>query len=185
MDPKEEKDPLHVNRILVSQAIQYALPGVPATYIHSLLGSRNWQEGVQQTGQPRSINREKLNLDHLETELVDPGSFRSKLFFPYLEMIKTRKKQPAFHPNSNFEIMPIDPKIFAIIRSCREQTIYALNNISPDRVSISLSLRHLPENMKDLISGQMITIDSFQMMPYQVLWLEDIRSSRNQRIGLT
>ena len=185
LDPKEEKDPLHVNRILVSQAIQYALPGVPATYIHSLLGSRNWQEGVQQTGQPRSINREKLNLDHLETELVDPGSFRSKLFFPYLEMIKTRKKQPAFHPNSNFEIMPIDPKIFAIIRSCREQTIYALNNISPDRVSISLSLRHLPENMKDLISGQMITIDSFQMMPYQVLWLEDIRSSRNQRIGLT
>ena len=82
LDPKEEKDPLHINRILVSQAIQYALPGVPATYIHSLLGSRNWQEGVQQTGQPRSINREKLNLDQLETELEDPGSFRSKVFFP-------------------------------------------------------------------------------------------------------
>ena len=100
-------------------------------------------------------------------------------------MIKTRKKQPAFHPKSPFEIMLINPKIFAIIRSCREQTIYALNNISPERVSISLSLRHLPENMKDLISGQMISIDFFQMMPYQVLWLEDKAESRHGRIDPT
>ena len=33
-------------KFLASQAIQYTLPGVPATYIHSILGSRNWMRGV-------------------------------------------------------------------------------------------------------------------------------------------
>jgi len=174
LNPVKKNDPYHIDRFLASQAIQYVLPGVPATYIHSLLGSRNWQEGVQKTGRPRSINREKLNRDQLKAELEDPGSFRSKLFFPYIEMIKTRKKQPAFHPNSPFEVIPIHSKIFAIIRSCRAQRIYALTNISPERVSVSLFSHDVPEKMKDLISGKMIPTDSLRMRPYQVLWLEDI-----------
>jgi hypothetical protein len=46
-------------KFMASQAIQYVLPGVPGTYIHSLIGSRNWIEGVNQTGRARTINRGK------------------------------------------------------------------------------------------------------------------------------
>ena len=49
-----DKDSNQAEKFLASQAIQYSLPGVPATYIHSLLGSRNWLEGVAQTGRART-----------------------------------------------------------------------------------------------------------------------------------
>ena len=111
-----DKNATRADRFLASQAIQYVLPGVPATYIHSLLGSRNWTEGVEQTGRARTVNREKLQIEEIIKELKNPESFRSRVFFPYLELIKTRKKQPAFHPNAAFEILEIDPKIFAIKR---------------------------------------------------------------------
>ena len=57
-------EPLDVqaSRFLVSQAIARAFMGMPGIYIHSLLGSRNWNDGVRQTGHLRSINREKLDL---------------------------------------------------------------------------------------------------------------------------
>ncbi len=181
LNPGVKNDPHHVNRFLASQAIAYALPGVPATYIHSLIGSRNWYEGVKKTGHARSINREKLDADQLEAELENPDSFRSAIFYPYLEMIKARRKQPAFHPHSSFKVMSIDPRIFAIIRYCREQTIYALTNISPQRVPVSFSPGDIPEKMMDLITGQIITTDSFEMLPYQALWLEDTAASKNNK----
>ncbi len=62
-DPGIANDPFHIARFLASQAVALALPGVPAVYIHSLLGSRNWTAGVEETGQARTINREKLSAD--------------------------------------------------------------------------------------------------------------------------
>jgi sucrose phosphorylase len=99
-----DKTSTRADKFLASQAIQYVLPGVPATYIHSLLGSRNWTDGVEQTGRARTVNREKLQIEEVIKELKDPESFRSRVFYPYIDLIKTRKKQPAFHPNAAFEI---------------------------------------------------------------------------------
>ncbi|MGD8258014.1 MAG: alpha-amylase family glycosyl hydrolase [Desulfobacterales bacterium] len=159
------------DRFLASQAIQYALPGVPATYIHSLLGSRNWVQGAQQTGRARTINREKLQLNDVLSELTNPESFRSKVFYPYLELIKTRKKQSAFHPNADFEICEIDPKVFAIKRSAAEQTIYAVSNVSSSEVLLSLNVHGAHDSMTDLISGESFRTDSFTLKPYQYIWL--------------
>jgi sucrose phosphorylase len=156
---------------LASQAIQYVLPGVPATYIHSLLGSRNWLEGVQQTGRARTVNREKLDAEKLVSELKDPESFRARVFFSYIDMIKIRKKQQAFHPNAAFEILEIDPKVFAIKRYSQEQTIYALTNVSSTEIHLSLSGHDVPEQMEDFISAEKFKTDSFSLRPYQFVWL--------------
>ncbi len=159
------------NKFLASQAIQYALPGVPATYIHSLLGSRNWTAGVQQTGRARTVNREKLQVEEVIKELNDPQSFRSRIFFPYINLIKTRTKQPAFHPNAEFEILEIDPRVFAIRRSSSEQTVFALTNISPAEVCLSLSQSGASGRMQDLISGAALRSASFSLKPFQYAWL--------------
>jgi glycosidase len=158
-------------KFLASQAIQYVLPGVPATYIHSLVGSRNWLEGVKQTGRARTINRAKLEVENLMSELKDPGSFRSRIFYSYIDLIKIRKKQQAFHPNADFKILEIDPKVFAIKRYCQEQTIYALTNVSSTQVPLSLSGHGAPEQMEDFISGEKFRTDSFSLRPYQYVWL--------------
>lgn len=159
-------------KFLATQSVQYALPGVPATYIHSLLGSRNWVEGVRQTGRARTINREKLEVQKLTAELNDPESFRARVFFPYLDLIKTRKKQPAFHPNADFEILDVDPRVFGIKRNSQDQTIVALTNISSKMISISLPAGASSASMVDLMSGENVNTANFQLNPYQYLWLE-------------
>ena len=158
-------------KFLASQAIQYVLPGVPATYIHSMLGSRNWLAGVKQTGRARTINRQKLDFEAVVSELNDPSSLRAKVFFPYINLIKTRKEQKAFHPNAHFKILGVDPRVFAIKRYCEGQTIYALTNVSSTEVSLSLSSHDIPEEMEDLISGEKFKADSFTLRPYQYMWL--------------
>jgi sucrose phosphorylase len=166
-----DRDSSRAEKFLASQAIQYVLPGVPATYIHSLLGSRNWTDGIKQTGRARTINREKLQVDQLRSELNDPASFRSQVFYPYLNLIKVRRSQKAFHPNANFEILEMDPRIFAIRRYSEEQTILALTNISAAEVPLSMSKKDIPDRMTDLISGENIHPDSFTLRPYQYVWL--------------
>jgi len=161
------------DKFLASQSIQYALPGVPATYIHSLLGSRNWLEGVQQTGRARTINREKLPVERLISELKDPDSFRARVFFPYLNLIKTRKKQSAFHPNAGFEILELDSKVFGIKRYNKNQTIYALTNISSKTVSLSLAEAISTHQATDLITGETVITAAFDLNPYQYMWLEE------------
>ncbi|MGD9180515.1 MAG: alpha-amylase family glycosyl hydrolase [Desulfobacterales bacterium] len=163
----------NAEKFLASQAIQYALPGVPATYVHSLLGSRNWVEGVKQTGRARTVNREKLQIEKIIPELNDPESFRSRVFFPYLNLIKTRKKQRAFHPNAGFEILQIDPKVFGIKRYSENQTIYALTNISSETISVSLSQTASTDQTTDLITGEMLNTAALNLDPYQYVWLEE------------
>ena len=166
-----DKDSNQTEKFLASQAIQYALPGVPATYIHSLLGSRNWLDGVQQTGRARTINRAKLQVDDVVKQLKDPESFRAGIFNPYINLIKIRRKQPAFHPNADFEVLDLDPKVFAIKRSSKAQVIYALTNISSQDISVALPSEKMSEPMADLITGEKLHNDSITLKPYQFVWL--------------
>jgi sucrose phosphorylase len=161
------------DKFLASQSIQYALPGVPATYIHSLLGSRNWVEGVKQTGRARTINREKLPVEKLISELNNPDSFRARVFFPYLNLIKIRKKQRAFHPNAGFDILQINPKVFGIKRYNKDQAIYALTNISSKTISVSLAGTASTDRAIDLVTGETVHTEAFDLNPYQYMWLEE------------
>jgi hypothetical protein len=147
------------------------LPGVPAIYIHSLLGSRNWQAGVRQTQSQRAVNREKLRANDLLLQLKDPETFRSRIFYHFIHMIKTRRRQSAFHPKADFEILNIDPKVFAVTRRSKAQTIYTVTNISSRQAKVSLSDAKAPVRMKDLITGDDFRTEAFTLDPYQFLWL--------------
>ena len=164
-------DPLHTQRFLASQTIQYALPGVPATYIHSLLGSRNWTDGVRMTGRARSINRQKLDADEVKSQLDREKSFRAGIFYAYVQMIKIRRRQPAFHPNAAVEIFDLDPRVFALGRYCEEQKIYAVTNVSSEAVSFFLP-SELPGRINvDLLTGSPVNGRQVALGPYQSLWL--------------
>lgn len=171
LNPANKNDPWHIPRFLASQAIQLVLPGVPAIYIHSVLGSRNWLEGVRQTQSKRAVNREKLWVDDVLSQLKDPETFRSRIFYHFIHMIKTRRSQPAFHPKADFEILHIDPKVFVVTRRSKEQTIYTVTNISSRRTKVSLSDAKAPRRMKDLITGEVFPSDGLALNPYQFLWL--------------
>jgi len=167
-------DPIeHAKRFLASQSIQLVLPGVPGIYIHSILGSHNWHDGVKQTGRARTINREKLSYDNLENELLDSKGFRSTIFNAYCNMITLRRKQPAFHPNATFIIHSIHPNVFVIQRTCDTQSIVAMTNVSNRSIDLSIHPLTLPKTMRDILSGSEIQTDSIVLGPYDMIWLTE------------
>ncbi|MFO7971517.1 MAG: sugar phosphorylase [Desulfobacterales bacterium] len=170
------KKSLHAQKFLASQSIQYALPGVPASYIHSVLGSRNWEAGVRQTQSARTINREKLQVDDVLSQLNDPETFRAQIFNRYIKLIKARRKQPAFHPNADFEILGVDPQVFVIARHAKNQKLYAITNISSRPITASLSSAGSSVRMKDVITGEIFSTDAVKLNPYQFLWLSTMGS---------
>jgi sucrose phosphorylase len=101
---------------LASQAVMLTLAGVPGIYVHSLIGSENWTEGVALTGHNRSINRRKLDYATLVDELLDEGSLRHQVFEGYRRMLEARIHEPAFHPASPQRVVPTPHQVFCLIR---------------------------------------------------------------------
>ncbi len=168
-----EDDATHAKKFLAAQSVQYALPGVPASYIHSIMGSHNWQDGVEMTGRARTINRAKLDFATIEEELADENSFRSMVFRPYIEMIKMRKKQSAFHPNAGFAILELDSRVFGIKRYSQDQLLYALTNVSNEEVTVAL--KNVPYLMKNLFTGEKVSTNAIVLKPYEFAWITEAK----------
>ncbi len=173
-DPDVDNDPFHVTRFLASQAVALVLPGVPAVYIHSLLGSRNWAAGVEATGQARAINREKLSVDTIASELANPQTIRARVFQSFRKMIHIRVRQPAFHPSAGIRVHHCDDRVLAIERFCHDQILYALTNLSAESLTIALPIVEKDLVLTDLLSGGRFMAEAVSISPYEVLWLEPI-----------
>lgn len=173
VDALRRDDPWDAQRFLASQAIQMTLPGVPGIYIHSLLGTRNWNEGVGLTGQARTINRRKLDDKQVEAELKDPNSFRSQIFYPYGHMLKVRRAQKAFHPNAGFDILGLGDGVFAFKRWRGDQRIWVLTNIRAANDTVSLAGQVHVRRLTDLLTSRQIDADTVALGPYQTVWLTD------------
>ena len=170
-DPDAGHDPLHIPRFLASQAAALVLPGVPGVYIHSILGSTNWTEGVARTGRARTINRQKLAAPAVNADLADPDSFRAKVFHPYLHMVRVRTRQPAFHPGAGMEVLEKDPRVFAVRRFCPEQTILAAVNLCAQPVSFTIPDMDSSGAPIDLLSGKQWASPDVTLAPFQAAWL--------------
>jgi len=164
-------------RMLLTQAVVLAMPGVPGIYFHSLVGSTNYLEGVKLTGINRSINREKLNYKLLVEKLTTDGNPEKIIFASYKRLISIRTHEKAFNPFGKFEFLDLGKAVFAILHYSNDEkeSILALNNFSNDTISITL-----PESInypvEDLLSEQRVDKPSkISLDPYQVLWLKNIK----------
>jgi hypothetical protein len=92
-----------------------SMMGLPAIYYHSLVGSRGSREGFLRSGIKRRINREKLDLDTLESQLREGGHLRNLAASRYRKLLALRKELPAFHPNSPQEVLRLRPELFALL----------------------------------------------------------------------
>lgn len=163
------KDALHAERFLAAQSIPLVLPGVPAVYIHSILGSRNWSAGVARTGHARSINRERLDVRHVLEDLARSDSFRSRIYRSYCRMIRLRRQLKALHPNADFTIHHLDPRVFAIQRQHGAASLTALINVTDAAVAVRIPDDALP--LTDVVSGAGCSGAALVLGPYQAAWL--------------
>jgi glucosylglycerate phosphorylase len=170
-DPNLQLDPHHVERFMASQAIALSLPGIPGIYIHSLLGSRNWQAGVLKTGRHRSINREKLDLALIMAELEMAGGFRRQVFQRYRHLLRVRRQQPAFSPDAGVRVMDLGRRVFALERTVAAQQLLVLTNISAEDLKVTLPSDTPGGRTADLLSGEALSSGRVDLRPYQTVWL--------------
>jgi sucrose phosphorylase len=174
LTPPEAGDDERAARFLVTQAIMLAMQGVPGVYLHSLLGSRSWHDGVTGPDDRRAINRQKLTIggkgeDGLDvTELQDMTTLRGKVHLPYVQLLRLRRRHAAFHPRAPASVLDLHPAVFAIERSTidEEQRILALHNVGAETVTV-----RLPGGFwRDLLTGER-AVSHIELGPYRVAWL--------------
>ena len=177
----EGADEFGEDRFIASHAILLALEGIPAFYIHSLLGTRNDYEKADASGINRHLNRHQWDSDELESALIDPENPHARVLARLAELIAIRKEQSAFHPNATQFTLHLGDEIFAFWRQSmdRKQNIFCLHNITKEPRQISLSSVNLvaTEEWIDLVTGKELSKESgtLDFAPYQCIWLANKR----------
>ncbi len=163
---------IRAKQFLVSQAIMLAMAGLPAIYIHSLIGTHNDLDGLERLGYNRAINRAKLDVDEIESELNTPGFFRRYVFEGYAALIRIRRQQPAFHPNGPQVALDVGNNgVLCIRRDAPDgsQQIYALHNITGQSQPLHLDI----EDGYDLILDAEIS-KPIRLRPFGVMWIKTL-----------
>ncbi len=157
-----------LRRFLLSQVFVLAIPGLPAIYFHSMVGSKNYREGVEITNQNRTINRQKLEFDMLISELQDKTSERHKVFEELKRMIGIRSTQKAFNPYGKFNFEKISAQVLLIEREVNGDKIYCLFNFSHNENQIDFQKA---ASFTNLIDNKQYS-SSIIMKPLSYLWLK-------------
>ncbi len=159
-----------IDRFVCAHAIMLALVGVPGIYFHSLFGSRGWRAGVAQTGQNRTINREKLERAALEHELSDVSSRRARVFARLAQLLRVRAAHPAFDPYGTMRVLDVHPAVFAVQRG---DAVVCLHNVSAQSQHIAFPPTMPARALVALGTSQRYDSQAIQLAPYQTLWLTD------------
>ena len=167
----------HVRRFLATQALMLAVRGIPAIYLHSLVGTRNDTEGVEASGHARRINRRKFDRAELDAQILQPDSLSRHIYTGYRHLLAIRRKQPAFHPEAEQRLVDLgDAALIGFERysADTDQSILVIANVSHEPICLDLKQNEdlLGEYQRDLITSNEISgDDSLQLAPGQAVWL--------------
>lgn len=164
-------------KFLASQAIVLSLPGVPAIYFHSLVGTPNDQAAVSESGIPRRINRRKYQFDELQEILSDPCNLQHHVLTDFLQLIKVRKQIAAFHPEAACRVLDPrecenlgDARLLSIERTSRDgsESVHVIVNPTSQNVRLKLDPARAYTNP---ITGQAVDLANATISSYDFLWL--------------
>jgi glycosidase len=166
-----DEDTIRIKRFMLTHSILLTLPGVPAIYVQSILGSRNYYAGVSETGMNRTINRKKYNYKKLVNELSDEQTLRNKIYHQLSNVISARKNEPLFHPSIPMRVRDFGSSLFVVERYAEnEDKILVIHNLTNEEQQCSLVGSYV-----DVLTGkEIISSDTFGIEAYQFLWLKTI-----------
>ena len=159
---------------IAAHALLLSFQGSPALYIHSLLGTLNDLELVEQTGRTRSINRKQWALEELEPLLREPENLHAKTLQAMLALIEARNQQSALAPHASQSVLPCPPGMFAMYRASKDQTLLIVCSFVNEAQEVPLQVLELqPGTYADHLGREDLELDeTLQLEPYQVRWLQ-------------
>jgi sucrose phosphorylase len=175
-----------LERHLAAQSILLSLAGMPAIYVHALLGSRNWHDGVKRTKRLRTINRRKFDRAELEAELDDPTSMRHAAFRMLRDRIAARTREPAFHPSGDQHVVDSPHPFLTFERTAVDGSsrVLCVHNVTGRPQTFESSAAQglrVRGPLDDCVNpGRAVEVDghgdlSFPIEPYGVAWLRERR----------
>jgi sucrose phosphorylase len=146
------------------------------------LGTPNDHDGVQRTGQARSINRRKLDLVELR-RWISNKSVRRHVWCRYLALLTIRSQLAAFHPDAKQEALTFEsPAVVGFLRTSvdGDLTILVAANVSNRLQQVDLEPHSLKIAENELITGSSFdsTTGNVRLEPCQVVWLPVIHATK-------
>lgn len=169
LSPQRISDDERIARFVLAHALLLSFPGVPAIYVHSILGSRNDYDGVERLGYNRAINRRKFQEGEIDAELEDASQLRTKIYNALTRMIAIRRQQGVFHPDSNAIFSMPNEHVLKLVRtSAVGEKITAFFNFQ-NRVQ---TLFDDISSGVELLTDSNITNSVLTLNPWQVMWIK-------------
>ena len=174
-------DHMQVDRFIACHAIMLSLEGIPAFYIHSVLGTTNDYELMKKNSQNRSINRKSWDINEIKNKLLDDKSINNQVYKSIINLVKIRKKQPAFHPNAIQFTFNLGKNFFGIWRQSidKKQSIFSVTNVTNIFQYLDLTELNLIESEKwwDLINSKDIDDikSTITLKAYQTVWISNLK----------
>jgi sucrose phosphorylase len=156
------------------------LEGIPGIYLHSLLGTRNDYQRVENTGHYRAINRHQWDFEELENVLTDGESIHHRVFARLRQLLAIRRCQAAFHPNATQFTLHLGTALFGYWRQSldRRQCIFCISNIGSQEQPLALSDVNLTDTEQwiDLLGDLQVDRQTgvLALKPYQSVWLTNV-----------
>lgn len=179
----EGEDLLGEARFLCSQAVALAFQGIPAVYFHSIMGTKNWVEGVEaEGGQNRTINRRKWPRPDLAALIDDEATHHHRIFTRYTQMLRRRRDHPAFHPSAPMKTYDLGKAFFCFMRTAIDSSerILCIFNFTAEDQKVpmarfeELGLADPGGTCRDVLSGSTLKTGpnrNFTFTPYQAAWV--------------
>ena len=165
-------------RFILSQLLVMALKGVPAFYLPALLASENDIKSFSVTGQRRDLNREKFKFDNLTSVLNNPDSNAYKNLKFLRNGMDVRSQLKQFHPCSEMKCLSKGRSDIVVIkRSKGPESVFAIHNMTENKINYQLNDNDLPEmidnepNMQDYLTFTKYNWKNISLDPFQVIWL--------------
>src|SRR5699024_3368211 len=175
-EPGKQDTQLQIERYLCSQLIMLSLQGVPGIYFHNLIATQNHLQGVSDTGQKRAINRKQWDQQELEENLSDRYNIRHYILKEYRKFLQTRKRHPAFSPQSPQKGLNYGDRFFAIPRTASDESVLCLSYITPHHQSIAhphVSSRTLEAERVEYVftNDTRAVVPRLGLGPFQPVWV--------------
>ncbi|MFC0266851.1 sugar phosphorylase [Kushneria aurantia] len=166
-------DPWQSARFICSQTIMLGLQGVPAVYIHSLLGTLNDHENVTRTGHLRAINRKHWQREPLELQLEAYSTPTHIVFEALTGRLRVRREEPCFHPDTAQKILHLGPQFFAFMRGplADGRRLLAIHNVTDKPQRLELPDGYASEEWRDLLGRFEPYGENPVLKPYRSCWL--------------
>lgn len=177
-EPGKENSTLQMKRFLCSQIITLSLQGVPGIYIHNLIATPNYIEGVAKTGEKRAINRKQWHYEELDSYLSDHENPASQMLQNYKKLLHIRKQHPAFSPRAGQKIVNLGDKFFGILRKSvqNQEAILCISNITGKEQAIPAeefkSYTNGHSELLNLIDGKVASVQQeLTLNAFETVWL--------------